>query len=197
MTNRRSSTIERNTSETQIRLTLAIDGRGEVNVSTGVPFFDHMLTLFGKHGLFDLEIKATGDLEIDAHHTVEDIGLALGSALKEALGDKSGIRRYGFFLLPMDEVLAEVALDISNRPALVYEVQLPYETIGNFDTALVSEFLRALVNEAGLTLHIRCKGAGDSHHIIEAVFKGLGRALDAATQIDPRVEGIPSTKGIL
>lgn len=193
----REATINRTTSETQISLGLRLDGSGSAKVSTGVPFFDHMLSLFAKHGLFDLSLKAEGDLEIDAHHTVEDVGIVLGQALKEALKDKTGIRRYGFFLLPMDEVLAEVAVDISGRPNLVYQVELPFERIGAFETSLVPEFLKALVNQAGLTLHVRCTGGTDAHHVIEAIFKGLGRALDMATGIDPRVAGVPSTKGVL
>lgn len=196
MSNRRS-TIERQTRETKISLELNIDGTGSTNIDTGIPFFDHMLELFGRHGLLDLSVIAQGDLQVDAHHTVEDIGLCLGQALEEALGSKSGIVRYGSALLPMDETLVMVAVDISGRPLLKYDVVLPVETIGTYDSALTAEFLQAFVSRGGLTLHVRQMSGENAHHIIEAVFKGLGRALDQATKIDPRVSGAPSTKGTL
>ena len=189
--------IERITGETRIELSLDLEGTGHSKVETGLPFLDHMLELFAKHGLFDLAVDAQGDLQVDAHHTVEDIGLTLGSAIRKALGDKEGIRRYGFFLLPMDEVLAEVALDLSGRPYLAYRVDVPYERIGNFDSSLLLDFFQGLVGEAGMTLHISARGGNNPHHIIEAVFKGFARALDAATEIDRRVVGAPSTKGLL
>lgn len=196
MSNRRS-TIERQTRETKISLELNIDGTGSTNIDTGIPFFDHMLELFGRHGLLDLSVIAQGDLQVDAHHTVEDIGLCLGQALEEALGSKSGIVRYGSALLPMDETLVMVVVDISGRPLLKYDVVLPVETIGTYDSALTAEFLQAFVSRGGLTLHVRQMSGENAHHIIEAVFKGLGRALDQATKIDPRVSGAPSTKGTL
>lgn len=189
--------INRETKETRIEVSFNIDGAGASDISTGIPFFDHMLELFARHGLFDLTVKAVGDLEIDAHHTVEDIGICLGSALAEALGDKKGINRYGDCLLPMDETLVAAAIDISGRPGLVYEVDLPVETIGQYDTSLTVEFLQAFVAKAGLTLHIRLMTGGNSHHIVEAVFKGLARALGEAVAVNPRVAGVPSTKGIL
>lgn len=193
----RNAQIERKTKETQIILALKLDGTGQADVSTGIPFLDHMLELFAKHGLFDLKLSAKGDLEVDSHHTVEDIGICLGDAINQALGNKSSIRRYGDSLLPMDEALVLVAVDISGRAYLVYEVDLPMETIGTYDTSLTVEFLQALVNRASLTLHVKMFRGGNAHHVIEAVFKGLGRALDQATSLDPRVAGVPSTKGEL
>lgn len=194
---RRIGRVNRATKETKIDLYLAIDDDGKSEVSTGIPFFDHMLELWSRHGLFNLQIKASGDLEIDAHHTVEDIGIALGSALTQALGDKNGINRYGDCLMPMDEVLVAVAVDISGRPHLAYQADLPIETIGQYDTSLTEEFLRAFANNAGLTLHVDLMRGGNAHHVVEAVFKGLARALYAACQINPRVVGVPSTKGTL
>lgn len=193
----RQATVKRRTKETDIVLTLRLDGSGEAAVSTGIGFFDHMLVLFTKHGLFDLELQAKGDLEVDAHHTVEDVGLALGQALREALGDKAGLRRYGWCLLPMDDALARIALDCSGRPYLAYEAPDNAEPIGNFPFQLLEEFLRAFSVQGGLNLHVALLDGRDSHHMAEAVFKGLARALDQATQIDPRVEGVPSTKGAL
>jgi len=194
----RKSSIDRKTTETNIRLKFSIDGQGKGKVNTGIPFLDHMLTLFAKHGLFDLNIEATGDLEIDYHHTVEDIGIVLGQAITQAVGEKKGIRRYGSALLPMDETLASVALDISNRPYLVYNVTLPRRgKIREFDADLVEDFFQALVNKGGMTLHINLRYGRNIHHIFEAVFKAFGRALDEATTIDNRVSGIPSTKGRL
>lgn len=194
----RKSSIKRKTSETSIKLGFSIDGSGKGKIDSGIPFLDHMLTLFAKHGLFDLNIEATGDLEIDYHHTVEDIGIVLGQAITKAVGEKKGIRRYGSALLPMDETLASVALDISGRPYLVYNVALPKRgRIREFDADLVEDFFQALVNNSGMTLHINLRYGRNIHHIFEAVFKAFGRALDEATTIDNRVSGVPSTKGRL
>ena len=193
---RRKSEIKRTTKETDIELVLNLDGTGEVEVDTGIPFFDHMLAMVGKHGLMDLKVKAKGDLEVDGHHTVEDIGICLGQALNEAVGEKKGIRRYGSCIVPMDEALALVALDISGRPYLVYDVELPAEIIGSYDTLLTVEFLQAFANTAAITLHVKMLSGRNAHHMVEAVFKGLARALGEAVEIDPRNAGqIPSTKG--
>jgi len=192
----RQITLTRKTAETDIALTLAVDGAGVSKIATGVPFFDHMLTLFAKHGLFDLDVKCDGDVDVDYHHTVEDVGLVLGDAFKQALGDKLGIRRYGFFLLPMDESLARVAVDIGGRPHLVYEVEAPTMFVRDFNIILVKEFCRAFSNALGCNLHVTLEYGEEPHHVAEAIFKGLARALDAATQIDPRTAGqLPSTKG--
>jgi imidazoleglycerol-phosphate dehydratase len=193
----RQATVNRKTNETDIRLTLNLDGSGHSEVRTGVGFFDHMLVLFAKHGLFDLELHAKGDLEVDAHHTVEDVGLALGQALREALGDKAGLCRYGWCLLPMDDALARIAVDCGGRPYLAYETPDDAGPIGNFPFQLLEEFLRAFSVQGGLNLHVTLLDGRDSHHMAEAVFKGLARALDQATRIDPRVVGVPSTKGTL
>jgi len=194
----RVATVHRKTAETDITLTLAVDGRGRGEIATGVPFFDHMLTLFAKHGLFDLTVKAKGDVDVDYHHTVEDVGLVLGSAFKKALGDKVGIRRYGFFFLPMDESLARVVIDIGGRPHLVYGVETQSMFVRDFNLVLVKEFCRAFSNALGANLHVHLIYGEEPHHIAEAVFKGLGRALDAATQIEPRAADlVPSTKGTL
>jgi imidazoleglycerol-phosphate dehydratase len=193
----RCATIHRKTRETDIELTLQIDGLGRSEISTGIGFFDHMLVLFTKHGLFDLELRAKGDLEVDAHHTVEDVGLALGQAFREALGDKTGLVRYGWCLLPMDDALARIALDCSGRPYLAYEAPEDAAQIGDFPFQLLEEFLRAFSVQAGLNLHVALLDGRDSHHMAEAVFKGLGRCLDQASRIDPRVQGVPSTKGTL
>jgi imidazoleglycerol-phosphate dehydratase len=193
----RSATITRETRETQITVTLELDGGGKAAVETGVPFFDHMLEAFGRHGLFDLTVAAKGDLEIDAHHTVEDVGIVLGQAFAKALADKSGITRFGSSALPMDEALVLAAVDISGRGALYYEVALPIEIIGTFDTTLAKEFLAALATNAGITLHVRSLAGENAHHIIEAAFKAVARALAAAVALDPRVSGVPSTKGAL
>jgi imidazoleglycerol-phosphate dehydratase len=193
----RAARVQRETSETKIVVTIALDG-GETNISTGVPFFDHMLEQVAKHGRLGLSITAEGDLEIDAHHTVEDTGIALGEALTEALGDKRGIRRYGDALVPMEEALAQVALDISGRPLLVYEADIPAEVIGQYETGLTEEFLQALVRAAGLTLHVRLLAGRNAHHATEAIFKALARALSDAVSIDPRGDdSVPSTKGML
>ncbi len=193
----RRTEIKRDTKETKIELSLELDGSGRSAIDTKIPFLDHMLDLFSKHGLFDLELSAVGDLEIDAHHTVEDIGICLGQAFSKALGDKVGIRRYGDVFMPMDESLILVAIDISGRPYLAYDVDLPIELIGTYDTSLTSEFLQAFVNNCKMTLHVKKFEGTNAHHIVEAVFKGLGRSLDIATSIDERVSGIPSTKGSL
>ncbi|MCD6525890.1 MAG: imidazoleglycerol-phosphate dehydratase HisB [Desulfuromonas sp.] len=193
----RTAHIERCTAETQIDLTLDIDGCGQGEISTSVPFLDHMLVLLKGHGFFDLTIQAKGDVEIDDHHTVEDLGICLGEAFKQALGDKKGLRRYGRCTMPMHEALASVILDFSGRPHLVFNVDMPKAKVGNFDTELVEEFFVAFCNHAGVNLHINLAYGSNLHHIIEAIFKGFGRALDEATQIDPRISGVMSTKGKL
>ena len=194
--NRRTAAVTRRTAETNISITLALDGRGKAQIDTGVAFFDHMLTLFAKHGLFDLTVKAKGDVEVDYHHTVEDVGLVLGSAFKEALGEKLGVRRYGFFILPMDEALARIAVDIGGRPLLVYNVEAPSMFVRDFNLILVKEFCRAFSNALGANLHVQLVYGEEPHHVAEAVFKCLARAMDVATQIDPRAAGdLPSTKG--
>ena len=193
----RTAAIERVTKETRIRLSLTIDGSGNTAICTSVPFLDHMLNLFARHGLFDLEVEASGDIDIDFHHTVEDIGIVLGEAFKQALGDKKGIRRYGQATVPMDETLARVAVDISGRPYLVYHVNLPKVKIGDFDVELAREFFQAFVNHCGLNLHVNVMYGDNVHHILEACFKAFARALDTASQRDPRIEGVMSTKGVL
>ena len=194
----RKASIERKTKETQIVIALSLDGAGQTDIDTGIPFMDHMLELMGVHGLVDIQISAQGDTDIDDHHTVEDIGICLGKAIKKALGAKEGIRRYGHAFVPMDEALARVVLDLSNRPYLAYRV-LPKENMtGNFNVELVKEFFRALVNEAGMTLHIELISGDDPHHAAESIFKAFGKALDDATRLENRRQGaIPSTKGIL
>ncbi len=193
----RKGQIERKTRETLISVSLDLDGSGQAGVSTGLPFFDHMLELMFRHALIDLDMEASGDLEVDGHHTVEDTGLAIGAALLQALGDKRGLTRFASSLVPMDECLAEVAIDISGRPHLTYEVALEPEPLGNLDPALAKDFFQGLVNEAELTLHIELRRGGGVHHSLEAVFKAAGRALKGAVAIDPRVSGVPSTKGKL
>jgi imidazoleglycerol-phosphate dehydratase len=193
----RIAKIERTTNETAIKVTLNLDGSGEHSIATGVPFLDHMLTQIARHGFFDLEIDAKGDLEIDAHHTVEDLGICLGEAFKKALGDKAGIRRFGRATMPMHESLASVVLDFSGRPYLVYNVPLPKVQVGNFDLELVEEFLTAFCNHGGINLHVNLAYGDNLHHIVEAVFKALARALDEATGLDPRVQGVLSSKGTL
>jgi imidazoleglycerol-phosphate dehydratase len=194
----RVATVRRKTAETDIALTLTLDGRGEAKVDTGVPFFDHMLTLFAKHGLFDLEVKAKGDTDVDYHHTVEDTGLVLGQAFKEALGDKVGIRRYGFFILPMDESLARVVVDVGGRPHLVYHAEAPTMFVRDFNITLVKEFCRAFSNALGANLHVQLVYGEEPHHVAEAVFKAMARALDVATQIEPRAsDQLPSSKGLI
>jgi imidazoleglycerol-phosphate dehydratase len=197
-TSSRIATVVRKTTETDIALTLAIDGRGRAEIDTGVSFFDHMLTLFAKHGLFDLTVKAKGDVKVDYHHTVEDVGLVLGEAFKKALGDKVGIRRYGFFFLPMDESLARIVVDVGGRPVLVYKAKAPTMFVRDFNIALVKEFCRAFSNALGANLHVELIYGEEPHHVAEAIFKGLARALDIATQIEPRAsDQLPSTKGKL
>jgi imidazoleglycerol-phosphate dehydratase len=197
----RRSSIKRFTKETKITIDLKIDGAGKSYVHTRIPFFDHMLTLFARHSLVDLRVKADGDIEVDLHHTVEDTGIALGQAFTRALGDKRGIRRYGWAYLPMDETLARVALDFSGRPFLDYRVPEKVEAIGGaggtFSFQLVEEFLRAFAVHAGINLHVEILHGRDAHHMAEAIFKGLARAVDQACLVDPRVDGIPSTKGVL
>ncbi len=193
----RHASIRRTTSETQIELNLELEGHGEAIVSSGSGFLDHMLTQVAVHGLFDLAIRATGDVHVDDHHTIEDVGIALGQALRGALGDKAGIRRYGDALVPMDEALALVAVDCSGRGFLAYDVTFPTAKIGTFDTELFEEFLRALAHNAGLTLHVRMLAGRNSHHMAEAMFKALGRALRVAVELDPARGGVPSTKGTL
>lgn len=194
----RRASINRSTSETQIEVLLDLDNPDDTQIATGVPFFDHMLDQVARHGHIGIGVRAHGDLEIDAHHTVEDVGLALGEALTKALGDKRGIRRYGSALVPMEECLARVALDISGRPLLVYEAEIGAEAIGQFDVGLTQEFLQALVRTGGLTLHAHLLYGRDPHHAVEAIFKALAVALGRAVEHDPRAEGrVPSTKGML
>ncbi len=193
----RISQVKRKTTETDVTLKINIDGSGKYSIKTPVPFLTHMLELFSKHGLFDLEIIASGDIEIDFHHTVEDIGICLGEAFNKALGKKEKIKRYGEAKVPMDEALAQITLDISGRPHLTCNIPQIEDKVGQFDTELVEEFFQAFVNNSGMTLHINLISGKNSHHIIEAVFKAFARALDAATLLDPRVSGIPSTKGAL
>ena len=194
----RIANLSRKTTETDITVKLTVDGRGTAKIVAGIPFLDHMLTLFAKHGLFDLEVKARGDVAVDYHHTVEDVGIVLGEAFKAALGEKIGLRRYGFFLLPMEESLARVAVDLGGRPHLVYDVTAPTMFVRDFNLALVKEFFRAFSNAVGANLHIKLVYGEEPHHIVEAVFKGFARALDQATQIEPRAaDQLPSTKGKL
>jgi len=193
----RAATIQRTTSETSIHLSLQLDGSGSSRISTGIAFFDHMLTLFSKHGLMDIELTAKGDIEVDFHHTVEDTGITLGMALDEALGDRSGIERYGSALVPMDEVLVQVALDFSGRPYLSFDAPLAPAVVGGFETDLVAEFMRGLANSTRMTLHVDVLKGGGPHHVIEGCFKGVARALRAAVAVNPRVTGVPSSKGSL
>ena len=198
MAPKRTATVQRRTRETDIELTLTVDGTGESKIDTGIPFFDHMLTLFARHGSFDLQVRAKGDVEVDYHHTVEDVGIVLGQAFAEALGDKAGIRRYGFFLLPMDETLARVVVDLSGRAVLVYKAECAHPFIRDFNLILVKEFFRSFTNAIGANVHAAIEYGEEPHHIAEALFKGLGRALDVCCQIDPRHAGkVPSTKGSL
>lgn len=193
----RKAALERTTRETSVFVDLTLDGSGASTIETGVPFLDHMLELWSKHGFFDLVVRATGDLEVDQHHTVEDVGLTLGQVFREALGDKAGIRRFGNSIVPLDEALVQVVADLSGRPYLVYELEPGQERVGDFDTGLVHDFLLAFINEVRMNLHVDCIRGRNPHHMIEAMFKGLGRALDVATQFDPRVTGVLSTKGTL
>jgi len=193
----RRATVQRKTKETDIRLSIDIDGSGSYRVDTGVPFLDHMLESFAKHGVFDLEIAATGDLSVDLHHTIEDVGITLGQAVRDALGDASGIRRYGTQVLPMAEAKVEVSVDVSNRPYFVYRVPLENRTIGSFDASLTEDFLYAFAHNAGLDLHVELRYGKSPHHVVEAVFKALARALRVALEIDPRGVGLPTVKGAL
>lgn len=193
----REAEINRQTGETQINLRLNLDGAGNYDIETGLGFLNHMLCLWTRHACFDLKLNGQGDLDVDAHHTVEDIGICLGLAVSEALGAKTGISRFGHALVPMDEALAMVAVDISGRGYLVFQADIPLPRLGNFDTELVEEFLRALAINGGFTLHVNLLAGSNSHHICEAIFKALGRALRDAVSLDARIEGIPSTKGIL
>ena len=196
MSNRIAS-IQRNTKETQIELSLDLDGEGKGDIRTGVGFFDHMLDLLARHSLIDLTVKATGDLQIDAHHTVEDVGIVLGQAIEKSLGDKKGIYRYGWAIIPMDESQAQVAVDLSGRPALVFNVKFQHELIGNFPVELIEEFFKSLANSAKMNLHINVPYGTNNHHIAEAIFKALAKSLRQAVSPDPRNKGIPSTKGSL
>jgi len=193
----RTATVDRETKESKVHVEVDIDGSGRSDVSTGVGFYDHMLTAFARHALVDLVVHTSGDTHIDAHHTVEDTAIVLGDALREALGDKAGIRRFGDATVPLDEALVQTVVDLSGRPFLVYDVKIKQARIGTFDVELIHDFLLALVNQAGMNLHVRMLSGRNPHHIIEATFKGLARALDHATQRDPRVRGVPSTKGTL
>jgi imidazoleglycerol-phosphate dehydratase len=194
----RTAEISRKTKETRIRLRLDLDGTGEARVKTGIGFFDHMLEALARHGLLDLEVECTGDLHIDGHHTVEDVGIVFGQALAQALGDRAGIRRYADVTVPLDEALVRVAMDVSGRPFLSYQVDTPkWQMLGDYDVFLTPEFFRALVLNAGLTVHMDLIRGENPHHIVEAAFKAFARALDQATGADPRVRGVPSTKGVL
>jgi imidazoleglycerol-phosphate dehydratase len=193
----RSADVHRKTRETDVRVQLQVDGEGSYAIDTGIPFFDHMLESFAKHGLFDLQVQAKGDLSVDLHHTVEDVGITLGQALREALGDASGIRRYGNQVLPMAEAKVEVSLDVSNRPYLVYAVKLANDRIGSFDASLAEDFLYAFSQNAGIDLHVELRYGKSPHHVVEAVFKGVARALREAVERDPRVKGLPTVKGAL
>lgn len=194
---KRSACVERNTKETQIQLELELDGSGQYDVRTGIPFFDHMLESFARHALFDLRVAAKGDLDVDTHHTVEDVGIVLGQAFREALGTAVGIRRFGSFVLPMAESKVEVAVDISNRPYLVYKVELQNDRISGFDASLTEDTLYAFSQNAGIDLHVELRYGKNPHHIVEAIWKGLARALKEAVEIDPRQTGLPTVKGAL
>jgi imidazoleglycerol-phosphate dehydratase len=193
----RTATIRRETTETTIDLTLNLDGTGSHTLATGVGFFDHMLTHLSKHGLFDLAVQCRGDLQVDSHHTVEDVGICFGKCLAQALGDKSGVRRYGSATVPMDETLVTAAVDLSGRPFLVWKADVPNELVGTFHSSLAEEFWRAASSAGGFNLHVVLHHGRNTHHIIEAIFKATARALRHATEPDPRVSGIPSTKGVL
>ena len=197
MSDRRRARVHRKTKETEIRVALDLDGSGTYQVSTGIPFFDHMLESFAKHGVFDLELTAAGDLAVDLHHTVEDVGITLGQAVREAVGDATGIRRYGNQTLPMAEAKVDVAVDVSNRPYLVYRVPLDHTMIGTFDGRLTEDFLYAFAHNAGLDLHVELRYGKSPHHVVEAVFKGVARALRVALERDPRGVGLPTVKGSL
>lgn len=193
----RCAAVDRATSETTIRVELGLDGTGQRRIATPVPFVDHMLDAFARHGLFDLVLEAKGDTHIDDHHTVEDIGMVLGSAFREALGDRAGIRRFGWATVPLDETLAEVVVDLSGRPFLVYNVTLSHREVKGFDLGLFEDFFQALANQGGLNLHVNVRYGRNPHHMIEAVFKAFAKAMDQATRLDERVVDVPSTKGVL
>jgi len=193
----RTASVTRTTKETDIRVELNADGHGRAEVDTGIPFLNHMLDIFARHGFFDLEVKARGDLDVDQHHTVEDVGLSLGQAVREALGDKVGIRRFGDAACPLDEALVTAVVDLSGRPFLAYNLKIKQARVGTFDTELVHDFFLAFTNQVGMNLHLNQMQGRNPHHIIEAGFKAFARALDKAKQVDPRVEGVPSTKGSL
>ena len=193
----RKAKVVRDTKETSIVAELNIDGTGVYDINTGIGFFDHMLAGFAKHGFFDLKLTAKGDLDVDSHHTVEDVGIVIGQAIREALGDKAGITRYGFFLLPMDETLMECAIDLSGRPYFVYDVDTTVDRLGEMDVETAREFFYAISYSAGMNLHIRQISGGNNHHILEAMFKAFAKALDMATSVDPRVAGVLSTKGCI
>ena len=195
--NERTATVLRKTKETDISLVINLDGTGKSKISAGIPFLDHMLELFARHGFFDLEIKASGDIDIDCHHTVEDIGIVFGDALSKALGEREGIKRYGWSLLPMDETLAMVALDLSGRPYLVYDLTPPAAYIKDLDTRLFHEFFQAVSVKSGMNLHIKLMNGEEVHHVFEAIFKAFAKSLDQATMIDERIIGVLSTKGVL
>ena len=194
---KRVATVERKTRETEITVEIDLDGTGEYEISTGIPFFDHMLQSFARHGAFDLRLTAKGDLEVDTHHTIEDVGITLGTAIRDALGTAKGIRRYGTCVLPMSEAKVEVSLDVSNRPYLVYRVELANDRIGEFDATLTEDFLYAFSQNAGLDLHVELRYGKSPHHIVEAIFKGTARALRTALEHDPRMKGLPTVKGAL
>lgn len=193
----RKADVQRKTNETDIRLSIQLEGEGQYEISTGVPFLDHMLELFARHGFFNLSVQASGDIAIDDHHTVEDVGLALGQALREALGDKHGIRRFGAASVPLDEALVECVVDLSGRPFLAYNLEIQQERVGNFSTELIHDFFLALTNQVGMNLHLNMAQGRNPHHIIEAAFKAFARALSSAVEHDPRVQGVLSTKGSL
>jgi imidazoleglycerol-phosphate dehydratase len=194
----RVAEVTRSTKETDLRVRVDLDGRGDARVKTGIGFFDHMLEALARHGLLDLEVEARGDLHIDGHHTVEDTGIVLGQAIAKALGDRAGIRRYADALVPLDEALVRCVMDVSGRPYLSYNIEIPkWQMLGDYDVFLTPEFFRALVQNAGLTVHLDLQRGDNPHHIVEAAFKAFARALDAATTVDPRVSGVPSTKGSL
>lgn len=193
----RTATVTRKTGETDITVTINLDGSGQAEIDTGIGFFDHMLKSFARHGFFDLKVSARGDLEVDCHHTIEDTGIVLGEAMKKALGDKAGIRRFGYFLLPMDEALVLCAVDLSGRPYLVMDAQFAGERVGTFDTQMVHEFFYAVSYSCGMNLHLRELSGSNDHHVIEAMFKAFAKALDQAVSFDERIEGVFSTKGSL
>ena len=193
----RKGKFSRETKETEVRVELDIDGEGKGEISTGIPFFDHMLELLSRHSLFDLRVEAEGDLEVDFHHTVEDVGITLGRAFWEALGDKKGISRYGWAIIPMDEALSMVAVDVSSRPGLVFKGEIKREKVGGFDAELLPVFLKSFSDHAGITLHVWVMYGDNLHHVMESVFKALGKALRMAVSFDPREKGLPSTKGLL